>query len=126
LRFQAPVAGFAEKVFYHDLSAGADGGTAVALLNEDCAGAPLGVVMRLNRRELGCFTEWKMPRQGFYVLGLEPGTINPDGRGPTRAASRLPMIEGLGRYDVEISLDVVEGRAGLDEAERIVAGLSRG
>ena len=124
LRFPAPVPGYAEKVFYHSLGAAPDGKTAVALLNEDCGGSPLGLLMRFDRSQLPCFTEWKMMRQGFYVLGLEPGTVNPDGRGPTRESGRLPVIDALGRYDIEISLDVVEGR-GVAEAERTIAAMAR-
>jgi len=37
---------------------------------------------RRPRLELPAFTEWKNPARGFYVLGLEPGTVVPLGRGP--------------------------------------------
>jgi hypothetical protein len=125
LGYPAPVPGYAEKVFYHTLGAAKDGRTAVALLNDDCGGSKLGMVMRLNRTQLGCFTQWKMPRQGFYVLGLEPGTVYPDGRAKTRELGKLPVIEAFGRHEVDISIEVVEGRKGLEEAEKLVAGYRR-
>ena len=123
LRFPEPVPAYAEKVFYHTLGAAADGRTEVALLNDRCAGRPLGVVMHLRLSQLGCFTEWKMPRQGFYVLGLEPGTVYPEGRGSARQAGRLPMLQGMASHEVDIELEVVEGAPALAEAEKRIASI---
>ena len=39
-----------------------------------------GVEITYSTKELPCFTQWKMMGQGEYVMGLEPGTCNPDGR----------------------------------------------
>lgn len=39
-----------------------------------------GIEITYNTKELPCFTQWKMMGQGEYVMGLEPGTCNPDGR----------------------------------------------
>ena len=48
----------------------------MGLANPDVGdGTPLGLVMRFSRRELPAFTVWKNPMRGFYVLGLEPGTV---------------------------------------------------
>jgi hypothetical protein len=56
-----PVAGYQEKVFFHDLAADADGRTFVALVNPDTGGgAPLAIVERFSLKELPAFTEWKM------------------------------------------------------------------
>jgi len=43
-----------------------------------------GVVMRWSLRDLPTLCQWKMIAKGFYVVGLEPGTMLPIGRGPLR------------------------------------------
>jgi hypothetical protein len=119
LTFPEPVQGYAEKVFFHSLAARADGSTFIALLNPDTGdGQPLGMVMRWNRKELPEFTEWKMPCKGFYVVGLEPGTVQPHGRGPLREQGKLPMIEGQASHDVTISIEILDTPAELAAVEK--------
>lgn len=122
-RYGAPIAGYEEKVFYHTTRAGGDGRATVGILNDDCAGRPLGVLLHYRPSELPAFTQWKMPRRGFYVLGLEPGTINPDGRAATRAAGKLPLLAGMGRREITIEVEVVEGREAVAEAERRIGAI---
>ena len=119
LSFPEPVQGYAEKVYFHTLAARPDGMTFIALLNRDTGdGQPLGIVIRWNRKELPHFTEWKMPCKGFYVVGLEPGTVLPVGRGVLRDKGELPMIESQAAYDVTIDFEVVDTVAKLEEVEK--------
>jgi hypothetical protein len=114
--FGEPVPGYLEKVFFHGLAADAQGRTFVALVNRDIGdGRPLAIVKRFSLRELPAFTEWKMVRKGFYVLGLEPGNVTPVGRGPLREKGALPMLAGQETYSVTIDFEV------LDEAKNITA-----
>jgi len=116
--FPEPVPGYAEKVFFHTLAARPDGGTFVSLVNRDTGdGEPLGIVLRWNRKELPTLTEWKMPRKGFYVVGLEPGTITPIGRGTLRQQGALPMLEGQASYDVTIDVEVLDSLSEIDSVE---------
>jgi hypothetical protein len=118
LIFPEPVEGFEEKVFFHTLAADREGNTFIALVNRDVGdGSPLGAVLRFNTKELPALTEWKMPRRGFYVVGLEPGTVTPTGRGPLREAGKLPMLEGQGRYRIRITFEVVAEAEELDRIE---------
>jgi hypothetical protein len=111
-----PVPGYLEKVFFHGLASDAQGRTFVALVNRDVGdGRPLAIVERFSVRELPAFTEWKMVRRGFYVLGLEPGTVTPAGRGVLREQGELPMLAGQHAYSVTIDFEV------LDDAEEIAA-----
>jgi hypothetical protein len=124
LEFPEPQPAYAEKVFFHTLGGDADGRTFMALLNRDLGdGTPLGVVMRFDLNELPTFTQWKMPRQGFYVLGLEPGTATPIGRGPLREQGRMPMLAGQGSYDIHIELEVLDTLEALERVERETARL---
>jgi hypothetical protein len=119
LSFPEPVHGYAEKVFFHTLAARKDGRTFIALVNRDTGdGEPLGIVLRWNSRELPRFTQWKMPCKGFYVVGLEPGTMMPIGRGPLRQQGALPMIDGQASYDVAIDFEVLDTGAEIDAIEK--------
>jgi len=126
LRFPEPQAGYQEKVFFHDLAADGEGRTLVALLNPDTGGGvPLGVVLRFDKGQLPAFTQWKMPRQGFYVLGLEPGTTHPLNRSVLRERGELPMIAGQSRYVVRVELEVLESpgqMTAVEEEARTLAG----
>ncbi len=119
LRFPEPVQGYREKVFFHVLAADAGGRTFIALVNPDCGdGTPLGIVARWSAKELPFLTEWKMPRRGFYVVGLEPGTVTPIGRGPLREAGGLPLLEGQATYSVTIDFDVLDSAQEIDAVQK--------
>jgi hypothetical protein len=119
LTFPEPMQDYAEKVFFHTLAAQKDGRTFVALVNRDTGdGQPLGIVMRWSRKELPTFTEWKMPCKGFYVVGLEPGTVSPVGRGVLRERGTLQMIEGQASYDVTIDFEVLDSVAEIEAIEK--------
>ncbi len=119
LSFPAPVAGYKEKVFFHTLAPDASGRTFIALVNRDVGdGTPLGIVLRWNVKELPEFTQWKMPGKGTYVLGLEPGTITPIGRGPLRERSRLPLIEAQESRSITIDFEVLHSAAAIDAVEK--------
>jgi hypothetical protein len=127
LVFPDPVQGYEEKVFFHNLGADGSGNSFIALLNRDIGdGTPLGVVLRFNTKELPELTEWKMPRRGFYVMGLEPGTATPIGRGPLREAGKLPLLEGQSEYRIRIHFEVIDSAAemdGIEEQARKLAGV---
>jgi hypothetical protein len=118
LGYPGPVQGYREKVFFHTLASGDDGSTFIALVNPDCGdGTSLGVVIRFNKKELPIFTQWKLPRKGFYVTGLEPGTAVPLGRGVLRERGDLPMIDGQAEYSITIDFEMVETRDQIEELE---------
>jgi hypothetical protein len=127
LSFSAPIPNYPEKVFFLDLAADKDEWTFVGLVNRDLGGGtPLGIVMRFNRRELPTFTEWKNPARGFYVLGLEPGTMVPLGRGVLRERGQLPMLAGQSRYTLRIEFQVLDTMAELEALEREADALRGG
>jgi hypothetical protein len=121
-----PVAGFQEKVYFHDLAGDAQGRTFVALVNRAVGdGQPLAVVERFSVKELPFLTEWKMVRKGFYVLGLEPGNVPPLGRGVLREQGKLPMIAGQQTYAVTVDFEVLDTTAEIAALEREAASLRR-
>ncbi len=124
LEFSEPIASYNEKVFFHDLGSDKEGNTFVSLVNKDLGdGNPLAVVISFNKNELPEFTEWKMMRKGFYVVGLEPGVVTPAGRGVLRREGKLPLLEGQDRYSITIDVDVIDTLEGIEELEKKASSL---
>jgi hypothetical protein len=65
-----------------------------------------------------------MPCKGFYVVGLEPGTVSPVGRGVLRERGTLPMIEGQASYDATIDFEVLDSVAEIEAIEKEAKKLS--
>ena len=124
LSVTAPIHDYQEKVFFHDLAADQEGQTFVALLNTDIGnGTPLGVIERFNINQLPKFTQWKMPCQGFYVMGLEPGTVTPVGRSTLRKENALPMLDAQAQYQVSIEIEVIDSLADFERIQQEAAQL---
>lgn len=122
----APVEGYREKVFFHELAADAGGNTFITLVNSDTGdGTPLGMALRFNKKEVPYLSEWKMPRRGFYVLGLEPGTVLPLGRGVLREMNKLPFLEGQESYSITIDFEVMETEAEIKKVEKDAAKIMK-
>lgn len=122
--FLAPSAGYKEKVFFHQLAADANGQTFVSLVNRNVNGTPLAIVLRYRKEQLPELTEWKMMGQGCYVVGLEPGTVNPIGRAAAREKGKLPMLAGQERYTVAVRFEVLESEEEIAAIEAEAATLA--
>ena len=86
----APIPGYHEKAYFHDLGTAPDGSTGTAVVNRRLG---FGVFLRFNKNELPFYTQWKMMGQGNYVLGREPANCLPLGRVAEREAGRLQYLE---------------------------------
>lgn len=94
LTFSGPIPDYAEQVFYHDLSADAQGRVEVSLVNSSFNGGKgLGLTLRYAREQYPYLVEWKMMRAGMYVVGLEPSNCLVEGRAAERASGRLQFLQ---------------------------------
>lgn len=86
----APVPGFAEQVFYHDLPADERGLAAMRVVNNR-----LGLQLEVSYRvaELPYLIQWKMMGQGEYVMGLEPANCYPEGQSRMAERGMLRQLE---------------------------------
>jgi hypothetical protein len=83
-----PTADAHERVFEHEVAAGADGWCAATVDSP-----PTGLRLILRWHGLPRFHEWVHPAPGIAVLGLEPANCSVLGRAADRAAGRLPVLE---------------------------------
>jgi hypothetical protein len=107
-RFDAPVPGFRERVFYHRPEADAEGWTDARLENTELAD---GVALRVRFRpeELPEFVQWTMIGEGTYVLGFEPATCRVGGYEAERAAGRVIDLgpRETRRFQLRIGVDAL-------------------
>ncbi len=86
---EKPQVQYQERCYYYDVKE--QGGTAkVGIYSPDFN---VGMVMAYDKKGLDCFTQWKMMGVNDYVMGLEPGNCNADGRSVTREKGLLKFLE---------------------------------
>ena len=86
LKAEKPQKGYEEMCFYHEMS----GCPEVSVYNPVIG---KGMKMTFDTKELKCFTQWKMMGEYDYVMGLEPGNCNPDGRDVMRQKGMLEFLQ---------------------------------
>ncbi len=110
--FGEPLIGCEEQVFFHELTPDDDGNVEVRLVNPAFAnGAGLGMCLRYALKAYPVLTEWKMMREGLYVVGVEPGNCRSLGRARIRENGDLPIL-GPGEtrnYHLEITFFTNQG-----------------
>jgi len=102
----APLSGYKEQVFYHDLVPD-DEGFATALVSNETL--QLGLYARFRQKELKRFTEWKMVGEQEYVLGLEPANCQVEGRAKERERGTLEHLEPGESRDFLLHIGVLDG-----------------
>ncbi len=85
LKSEKPQNGYEEMCFYHTL----EGQAEVSISNPNIK---KGLKMSYDTAELGYFTQWKMMGEYDYVMGLEPGNCQPDGRNVMREKGILEIL----------------------------------
>ena len=103
MKMTAPQAGFAEQCYFHEFEQ--QGMAAIFDPTRE-----LGLKITFDAANLDFFTEWKMMGEHDYVLGLEPGNCNPNGRDEMRKNGKLKYIQPDEDITYTVQIDVVEGR----------------
>jgi hypothetical protein len=105
MRFQEPIAGYAEQVFYHDLPADKNGWASMQLVNP---GRKLGLRVSFRKDTLPNLAQWKMMGQGTYVVGLEPANCRAGGRSQERARGTLQILQPGEQCEFNVEIEVTE------------------
>jgi len=121
-RFADPEPGAQERVYYHDLKAREDGTTRVAVVNAGL-GDGLAVSFEFNTRHLNNLSQWKMPGQGTYVLGIEPGNCRVEGRAVERERGALQVLEPDELREYVLRISVTEGQRQLDALVKTIRSI---
>ena len=90
-RFEAPVQGAAERVYFHQMKPDAAGAVTVVLVG-DTDQPELGIALSYDSTTLPRFVQWKMTGTNHFVLGLEPANCWTLGRKTERDRGTLQML----------------------------------
>lgn len=121
-RFGAPHAGWAEKVYYHELYS-AKGETAAGIVNPALG---FGAYLKYRPSQLPLMVEWKQIGEGTYAVGLEPSTNRVGGREAERAAGRLRMLAPGETAAYELEIGALPDERAVKEFQATVEGIARG
>lgn len=111
-RFSAPIPGYQEQNFLHQMTTGEDGLAHAAMLNPSLAGG-LGLALAFDPAQLPYLNEWKMLGQRDYVVGIEPCNAPCANRAVLRQAGLLPLLEPGQTREFSLEFRVLEGPAEL-------------
>jgi len=106
--FGPPIKGIEERVYFHDMERGPNGGVRVVLVSDD-ATRDFAVEMTYLAATLPRFVEWKMTGEGHFVLGLEPANCGLAGRKAERESGALYLLQPGERMEFHGELRVLDG-----------------
>jgi hypothetical protein len=120
--YAGPTLGYAEQVYAYELLSDSSGRTLAMVYN---AAADRGIVMRMNRSDLPCFTVWKNTAavEDGYVTGLEPGTNYPNFKSFERQHRRVKELPPGSRWQCTWSLEILDSAAAVAAALAEIVGL---
>lgn len=103
-RLLPPQDGFAEQCYYHTYN----GEKGMAQIYNPTLGK--GLRITFPTKELYFLTEWKQMGVRDYVLGLEPGNCNPDGRKAMREQNKLQILQPGEEATFHVTVELLEQR----------------
>jgi hypothetical protein len=120
--YAGPMPGFAEQCYYCELASDPAGRTLTMLYNRE---ADKALVVRLNQRELPCFTIWRNTAAvaDGYVTGFEPGTNFPNFRNFERQHGRVRPLPPGGRWECKWSFEIQDTPAAVAAVQAEIATL---
>jgi len=111
-KIPAPIQGYKEQVFFHDLIADWSGFATALLANRKLH---LGLYTEYRQKELPKFTQWKMVGEGEYVLGMEPANCWVQGRVKERERGTLRILDPGEKREFLVRIGVLDGDTALDQ-----------
>jgi hypothetical protein len=105
--FPPPQKDMEEQCYYHKLKTDNQGWAQYSLYNPVLK---KGLSVKYDAKPLDYFIQWKMPGEGDYVLGLEPGNCKGGGRTQAREDNILKFIEPQGEVKYHLIISLSDGR----------------
>jgi len=109
--FHAPVEGYVEQVFEHELAAQPDGRVPVGIVNRRLG---LGLYEVFDQRQLPHHFLWRVLGEGTYVVGIEPSTNRTAGRLDARDRGELIELAPGEKRVYELELGALDGQAAIE------------
>jgi hypothetical protein len=127
VHYAAPIDGFVEQGFVHEMAAGPDGFATVLLANRGFdAGRGLGLSFRYRPDELPTFMQWVFVRSGVYVTAFEPHYGTMQGRARARANGTLPFLGPGQQRQYHFEVGVLASNDEIDHLASTIVGATVG
>lgn len=117
----APVEGFVEQVFEHELSGEPEGTVPVAIVNHRLG---IGLYQVFRKDQLPHHFVWRALGEGTYVVGIEPGTNRTGGRHDARERGELIELEAGESRSYDLELGALDGAIEIESFAARVAAAS--
>jgi len=114
-KIPAPISGYKEQVFYHELIADNNGFASALLANKTLG---VGAFVQYRKKELPRFIQWKMVAEGEYVLGFEPANCLVEGRAKERERGTLQFLEPGESREFFVRIGVLDGSTTIDQFKK--------
>jgi Domain of unknown function (DUF4432) len=121
-RCPAPLMGFREQVWQHDMAADADGLVPVAVVNDRIG---LGIMVETRAEQFPCALQWQNFQAGHYVMGLEPATHHARGNLFARERGEMIWLEAGAARAYETRFAVLDGAADIAATAGRIAVIAR-
>ncbi|MFH1230173.1 MAG: aldose 1-epimerase family protein [Planctomycetota bacterium] len=107
-KFTSPQPDFKEQVFYHEAIPDKKGNVTIALVNKKINNNQgLGIYITYSTKELPNLIQWKMLREGMYVLGIEPANCLVEGRAKERKRGTLQFLKPGEKREFHLEIGVL-------------------
>ncbi len=117
----APIEGFVEQVWQHELAANPNDDAPAALINEKLG---LGFEVCSKKSQLPCLYQWQNFQAGEYALGIEPSTHHVKGNLFARERGEMIWLEHGEERRYDLKLSVLDGAQALKDAQRRIAAIA--
>lgn len=117
----APISGFAEQVWQHEMAANADGGVPVALVNDRLG---LGIEVTTRKDQMPCAYQWQYFQSGAYVMGIEPSTHHVLGNNAARDRGEMIWLGPQEERACQTRFRVLDGQAAIAASEAAIRAIA--
>lgn len=121
-RCPAPLVGFSEQVWQHEMAADRAGEVPVALVNDRLS---LGLMMTTLKHQLPCAYQWQYFQAGNYTMALEPSTHHVLGDNAARARGEMIWLGAGECRDYASRFTVLDGAGAVAAAEARIRAIAR-
>lgn len=105
---EAPVPGYPERCYYHEMISAPDGFVYAGLVNKALPdGRPIGFYVKYRKEELPEFIQWKMNGVQEYVVGMEPANCRVEGRDKERKRGTLQFLKPGEKREYHLEIGVL-------------------
>ena len=121
-RCPAPIQGFSEQVWEHEMMADAEGRVPVAIVNDRLS---FGVQIETRKEQLPCAYQWQNFQSGHYVMGLEPSTHHVKGNLFARGRSEMIWLKHGETRNYDTRILILDGADQIAKMEERITGIAR-